>query len=124
MNRPVSIIALGVVVLAALGFGSRLLSDPTGVFTTILIFVAVAGILIFIFKKFSAPSDPSQKKYKRAVKQSKLKQQQKNTAQSNKTNVVNYSKAKSKSKRPFKTRKSNTHLTVIEGKKGKKKNRA
>lgn len=118
MKRPIPIIVLGVIILAALGFGVRLFKDPMSVLTTILIIVVVAGVIVFVYKKFSSRSNPNQKAYNRAVKQSKKKQQQRKEG-----SVVNYSSTQPKNK--IRTRKkSAVHLTVIEGKKGKKKNRA
>lgn len=117
MKRPIWFIVIGVVILAALGFGVRLFKDPMSVLTTILILVVVAGVVVLVYKKFSSPSNPNQKAYNRAVKQSKKKQQRKEGS------VVNYSSTQNKNK--IRTRKkSDVHLTVIEGKKGKKKNRA
>lgn len=118
MKRPIPIIVLGVIILAALGLGVRLFKDPMSVLTTILITVIVAGVIVFVYKKFSSPSNSNQKAYKRAVKQSKKKQRQRKEG-----SVVHYSSTQNKNK--MRTRKkSDVHLTVIEGKKGKKKNRA
>jgi hypothetical protein len=63
----------------------------------------------------------------RAVKQSKLRQKEKERG-SNKVDMHTYRSSNkrpvSKSTKPLKKKKNNSHLTVIEGKKGKKKNRA
>ena len=123
MNRPISFIVIGVIILAALGFGVRLFEDPMSVLTTILILVVVAGVAIFVFNKFSSTSHSNQKAYKRAVKQSKKKHQQKGLKK-DKASVVNYSSAQKNKHRIRSRKKSTAQLTVIEGKKGKKKNRA
>lgn len=122
MNRSISFIfLLGIVTLAIIGLGSRLINDPVGLLTSILMFAAVLGIIVFVVKKFT--SSPSQNAYKKAAKQSKKLKQQKQTRKSKQANVINYTSA-----HPKKTlkhgKRSDTHLTVIEGKKGKKKNQA
>lgn len=119
MNRPVSFIVLGFILLAVLGLGSKLVDNPSQALRSILLFVAVTGIIIYVVKRFTTTSE--QKSYSKAVKQSK-KQHPKRNVSKKKTNVVNYSTAQSK-KIGKTTKKSDSHLTVIEGKKGKK-NRA
>ncbi|MFS0780961.1 SA1362 family protein [Bacillus sp. 1P06AnD] len=120
MKRPATYIVSGIILLAVFGLVTKFMANPTGMLTGILIFAIVAAIVFFAYKKFSASSTSAQSSYNRAVKQSKKHLQQKGKAAPQKTNVVNYSAAHHKKKA---RKKSEAHLTVIEGKKGKK-NRA
>ncbi|WP_050615739.1 SA1362 family protein [Bacillus testis] len=121
MKRPSTYIAVGLILLALFGFYTQFSANPQGMITSILVLVAVVAIVIFAFKKYSASTNPQQSSYNKAVKQSKihLQQKQKGTASGKKTNVVHYSARHPKRNR----KKSEAHLTVIDGKKGKK-NRA
>ena len=133
MNRSMFIVALSVIGLAVIGLGSRLITDPSGLLTSILIFAAIGVVIWLIFTKASAPSNQS--KYKKAVKQSKKYQESKATSKAtNKAKpaarsgkVMDYSIGRSRTqtnKTTSRRKKSDVHLTVIEGKKGKKKNQA
>ncbi|MGM9926223.1 MAG: SA1362 family protein [Bacillus sp. (in: firmicutes)] len=124
MKRPVYYIVSAFVLLALLGLGSQLFEDPIGTLKTFLIFAAVTGIIIFVVLKFTGSSNQSanQKAYNRAAKQSKKNHQQR-SAKTKDSNVVSYSFNHSRKKVKHR-KKSNVQLTVIDGKKGKKKNRA
>lgn len=127
MNRSMFIVALSVIGLAVIGFGSQLIKNPTGILTSILIFVAIGVIIWLIYTKVATPSN--QRKYKKAVKQSKKYHEAKKTGPtktSRKGKVMDYSigQSRSKTNKTNRRKKSDVHLTVIEGKKGKKKNQA
>jgi len=112
--------------LAALGLVVQLLTNTIGFIANILMMVGIAVIisgifyLIFFRKKRNSGE---MKKYKKAVKQSKQKYNQKEAASLQpKQTPVKKTTASPKKKR----KKQPSHLTVIEGNKSKanKKNRA
>lgn len=102
-----------VIVLAVIGLGSQVINSPQTLITNLLITGLVVAVFYFIFQRFR-PGENG--KYKKAVKQSKRKYNQ--PAAPLKKNVASSKPA------PFKKRKKEHNLTVIEGKKNKKKNRA
>ncbi|WP_108670826.1 SA1362 family protein [Peribacillus acanthi] len=124
MIRPVTLIVYGLIVLGIIGIGSRLFTDPIGALKSMLIFAIVLGVVVFIVKRLTKdhPNKRDQKAYSKAVRNSKKRLKQRDSDK--KTNkVASFSLAQKAKKVKTKT-KSETHLTVIEGKKGKKKNRA
>lgn len=129
MNRSMFIVALTVIGLALLGFGSQLIKNPSGLLTSILIFAAIGVVIWLVFTKVATPSNQNQKKYNKAVKQSKKYQENKAASKTKpvkKGKVMDYSIGQSRSQtaKTNRRKKSDVHLTVIEGKKGKKKNQA
>ncbi|SFP22947.1 SA1362 family protein [Salibacterium halotolerans] len=127
MSRlPVNPLPLVIFSLAVIGLGYQLVTDPIGILTYILVGTAVAVGLYFLFTRvlmkrtsanqFQKAAGPkaangrdaaSDKKYQKAVKQQ--------------------NKNKPNQKRPPRTgnkRRKDHNLTVIEGRKNKKKNRA
>ena len=110
------------IVVAVIGFLSAMITDTSGLIKSILTSLLVGGLLfgaiylLFIRKRRSDELT----KYRKAVKQSKRKYQtdpQKSAANANyKFTTIKRSVTS--------TRKSAPHLRVIEGNKGKKKNRA
>ncbi|MEH7528847.1 hypothetical protein COJ92_08805 [Priestia megaterium] len=130
MRRPfVKPLVYGLIGLGVIGFAFTLITDPAVLLRQagyIFLFI----ILFYLVYRFILR--PSQTKgqdrgYVRAVKQSKLRQKEKERG-SNKVDMHTYRSSNkhpvSKSTKPLKKKKNNSHLTVIEGKKGKKKNRA
>jgi hypothetical protein len=107
-----------VISLAVVGILYQLITSPRELFTTLLIGAAVVAVFYFIFKRTSSGVNG---KYRKAVKQSKKrygtnqKPPKASPLFSNKKNTKSTAQKK-------KTREH--HLTVIEGKKNKKKNRA
>lgn len=111
-----------IIVVAVIGFLSVMITDTSGLIKSILTSLIVGGLifgaiyLLFIRRRRSDELT----KYRKAVKQSKRKYQtdtQKSSANSNyKFTTIKRSITS--------TRKSAPHLRVIEGNKGKKKNRA
>ncbi|MDN4525285.1 SA1362 family protein [Fictibacillus fluitans] len=102
-----------VIVLAVVGLVSKLFTSPQSLLTQLLMIGLVIAVIYFIFQRFR-PGENG--KYKKAVKQSKRKYRQ-NTAPVKKP-------ASSNKPAAFKKRRKEHNLTVIEGKKNKKKNRA
>ncbi|MCQ6266181.1 hypothetical protein M1K46_10945 [Fictibacillus sp. WQ 8-8] len=102
-----------IIVLAVIGLGSQLFFSPQKLITNLLMIGLVVALVYFIFQRFR-PGENG--KYKKAVKQSKRKYNQS-------APPIKKSSAANKPA-PFKKRKKEHNLTVIEGKKNKKKNRA
>lgn len=127
MKRPSYFIVSSLILLALLGLGSMLFKDPVGTIKWFLLIAAMAAIMFFVIQKItgsSAAQSNNQKAYRKAAKQSQKNQQLRSSAAKPKdSNVVTYSFNHSKRK-PKHRKKSDVQLTVIDGKKGKKKNRA
>ncbi|MGE6895675.1 SA1362 family protein [Priestia flexa] len=130
MRRPFvkplvnSLIALGII-----GFIYTLATNPTSLLRQagyIFLFI-ILFYLVYRFIIRPAQTKGPDKGYHRAVKQSKIRQKEKERS-GNKVDMNAYrnvqKRPSAKVNKPLKKKKSNTHLTVIEGKKGKKKNRA
>lgn len=125
-----------VIVLALLGIGVQLINSPGAFFTSILITIGIATLLILLIKKVVMPrmmGTQNGSAYQKAVKQSKrVNAPQQATAGKtpppNKKNTLSFTKKKQEKKRssnrPLVRRSSDVKLTVIEGKKNKKKSRA
>ncbi|TYR82440.1 hypothetical protein FZC66_02285 [Priestia megaterium] len=115
--------------LGAIGFVYTLFTSPTSLLRQagyIFLFI-ILFYLIFRFVIRPSQTKGQDKGYYRAVKQSKMRQKEKERG-NNKVDMNAYRNVKKrpavKSTKSLKKKKNNTHLTVIEGKKGKKKNRA
>ncbi|WP_078597086.1 SA1362 family protein [Evansella clarkii] len=117
--HPLVLTILG---LAVLGLAVRLFTSPGSLLMQILVTVGIVAILLFVFRRFVMP--------KIMGEQAAYSPQQ--SAQVHKANArKKYAGAKSQKpdkkkrvSRPLVKRQSNVKLTVIEGKKNKKKNRA
>ncbi|KIL44373.1 SA1362 family protein [Jeotgalibacillus soli] len=111
-----------VMVLAAFGLSFMLITEPGNVFRTLLTYAAIAGLIYFIYRMWirRKPNRREQQAFKKAVKHSKKRYGNPVSASKMKAN-----KAKPKAPIPFKKTSINRidapKLTVIEGKKGKKK---
>jgi hypothetical protein len=113
-----NIFVLSLIVLAIIGLGSVLIGNPLSLLRQIFIMAAAIGIIYFIYRKWISgkpTKNKEQKAFQKAAKQSKKRFKKKVTKS---TQSANHAK-----KRPIR-RKSNANLTVIEGKKNKKNNRA
>lgn len=110
---------LTIIGLAIIGLGYRLIVSPGAFITQVLVTVGLVTILVLVLSKFIMPrimgnrTNYSQSKYQKAAR----KQQQPIPFKPK-------SDKKKRSSRPLVKRQSNVRLTVIEGKKNKKKNRA
>ena len=121
MTRRRSFYFLAVLVaLALFGFVSQLIANPAGIIRTIAITVAVVAIILFIFNRLTktGPQKHEQRAFHKAAKQSKKRLKQKENS------PIGRRPAKVRSITAARKKKDASHLTVIEGKKGKKKNRA
>ena len=116
-------IVLGLICLAAIGIFGRLFANPSGFLTRIAVIVVIGAVIYFVVKRFNLikPMKREQRAFVKAAKQSKkrLLQKETNPNPRHSSGTVTSMKKDSKSKKS-----PGAHLTVIEGKKGKKKNRA
>lgn len=119
-----AILVYVIIAFAFIGLLSQLIGNTIGFLVNILIMIvfaaAVFGILYYIFyKRNSAQSSNEMSKYKKAVKQSKMKYQQNSAPK-------NIPSTNSKKNKPTlrKNRKRPSHLRVIEGNKSKDKDQA
>jgi len=110
--------------LAAIGIGVQLFTNPGAFITQILITVGIVALILLLITKVIMPrlmnrqASFSQQQYSNAKKSSSKKKQ--TISFSNKQKE----KKKKNSSRPLIKRQSDVKLTVIEGKKNKKKSRA
>lgn len=119
-NRISTFIVVCLIALAALGMVSLLVSNPSGLLLKLAIMIATGAVIFFLVKRFYLPSPEKreQRAFVKAAKRSlKRKQQKESGKQTRKTNVSNITSIRARKKQ------TNNHLTVIEGKKGKRKNR-
>ena len=119
-NRISTFIVVCLIALAALGIVSLLVSNPSGLLLKFAIMIATGAVIFFLVKRFYLPSPEKreQRAFVKAAKRSlKRKQQKESGKQTRKTNVSNITSIRARKKQ------TNNHLTVIEGKKGKRKNR-
>ncbi len=114
-----NIFVFTLILLATIGLGTSLFGNPLGLARKLLVTAAVIGIIYFIYRRWfsgrGAGNSNEQRAFVKAAKQSKKRHKRKTAS---KPQVSNVSK-----KRPIR-KKSNAKLTVIEGKKNKKNNRA
>jgi hypothetical protein len=110
--------------LAAFYLVIQLITNPGGLFTNLLLIVGGATVFYLIFRYFiqGKIGGKTDARYSKAVKQSKKRYSSAATAKPN-VSPIN-SRDRAGSKPSAQKRKTPSHLTVIEGKKGKKKNRA
>ncbi|MHC0035946.1 SA1362 family protein [Pseudoneobacillus sp. C159] len=115
-NRTSFYLFISFIILALIGLGSRLIEDPAGFFKGMAIMILVGVVIFIVVKRFyqPGPTRNEQKAFLRAAKKTKKKIHRKKPED-------NY---KQLTKLTSLRRKSSAHLTVIEGKKNKKKNRA
>ena len=119
-NRISTFFVVCLIALAALGIVSLLVSNPSGLLLNFAIMIATGAVIFFLVKHFYLPSPEKreQRAFVKAAKRSlKRKQQKESGKQTRKSNVSNITSIRARKKQ------TNNHLTVIEGKKGKRKNR-
>ncbi|WP_077621599.1 SA1362 family protein [Sediminibacillus massiliensis] len=109
--------------LAVLGFATQLFTDTASLLKNLLIMVAIGAIIYGVVHYFFLRKRTSNelKKYKKAVKQSKMKYKEDTTSKKAFSQATKKSPL-TKHKKPSKARA--THLRVIDGNKQKSKNRA
>ena len=129
MNRRVHPAFTIIFALGVLGFVYLLTTNPGRLFTMLLSVVIIGAVLFFLFRwLMNRRTGTEGNLYRKAVKPSKRRYQQpKPKTKSQMKNRVTHLRSvptDHKSKPVLLKKKSQTHLTVIEGKKNKKKNRA
>ena len=112
-----------ILLFAFVGLITNLIQNPSGFFLNIAVIVAVGEIIWFVYRHFSQsnPQKKEQKAFLKAAKQSKRRIQTKEKAPAKQTSSNRTSSLKA---HKHKRSKSTAQLTVIDGRKGKKKNRA
>ncbi|WP_309475263.1 SA1362 family protein [Bacillus sp. 03113] len=122
-NRISFYVVCGLIALGIFGIVSTFISDPAGFLKSLAVIIVVGVILFLIFRRFYQPNPErkEQRAFVKAAKRSKKRYQHREPGISQKSNSSSISSIK---KRKPKKKQSSTHLTVIDGKKGKKKNRA
>ncbi|KOO43953.1 SA1362 family protein [Priestia koreensis] len=129
MRRSAKPIVYVLITLGIFGLLASVITHPAQLMRQLLYMGIFAGIIYVLYRfVFRSPQSTTQdRQYLRAVKQSKHRSKTKSPAKGKPSarihSVSGSSKGQSSSK-TLKKKRSNTHLTVIEGKKGKKKNRA
>ena len=123
LNRTISYLIYGVIALAVLGLFSKLFTNPLGLLMNIAIIAAVAGLIYFVYTRLTQGKTDrrEQRAFRKAVRHSKKRSKER---VSKRNNVTSMTSAKSHNHKIKPRKKSDAHLTVIEGKKNKKKNRA
>jgi hypothetical protein len=110
----------GIFLLAVVGLGASLVHNPFGLLKTIAVIAVLAAVLAvgvrFLLNRGITRSNQEQKAFLKAARKSKKRLKKRNT------NVHAVHHAVKFNKRPLR-KKSNVQLTVIEGKKSKKRNR-
>lgn len=125
LKNRISVPLVGsVIVLGIIGIIGAFTSDPSGFLQNILVFALVGLAIYFVFRliRRSNPRNKEQQAFIKAAKKSKKRLQTKGGEQTTKGASLGSLTSLKKLKKTKK--KSPVHLTVIDGKKGKKKNRA
>jgi FtsZ-interacting cell division protein ZipA len=122
-NRFFTFVIAGLVILAVIGVLSSLISNPLSFLKGIAITIGIVVVILLLVKLFykSSPEKSEQRAFVKAAKRSTKKHKTKRPAatKSKHNPVASFNKLRIRKKSE-----SKSHLTVIEGKKGKKKNRA
>jgi predicted lipid-binding transport protein (Tim44 family) len=123
-NRISTIIVGVLIILALLGLVGSFTANPAGFIQGIAVIALIGLVIFFLYRRFSnsSPQKKEQRAFLKAAKRSKKRLQHKSgdsTAKSSALGTLTKLKKSSKIKK-----KSPAHLTVIDGKKSKKKNRA
>jgi uncharacterized protein YacL len=133
-NRIVHYIVYGVIGLAVIGLMSNIIFNPASFFKGIAIIVGIGAVVFLLVKLLYKPSPAKreQRAFVKAAKKSAKRKQQKDFGQQSRMKNMKATKATKKKgnltslkkARALKKKTASPQLTVIEGKKGKKKNRA
>jgi len=124
-NRTfVNVVIGGLIILALLGVIGTFTANPAGFIQSIAVMALVVLVVYFLVRKFtsSSPQKKEQRAFLKAAKKSKKRLQQKSGEGTVKTSSLGTFASLKKNNKLKK--KSPAHLTVIDGKKSKKKNRA
>nr|WP_066060623.1 SA1362 family protein [Neobacillus soli] len=123
-NRTSVFIVGGLIILALIGLVGSFTANPAGFIQRIAVIAVIGFIIYLVVRKFSnsSPQKKEQRAFLKAAKRSKKRFHQKSGDSTVKTSSLGSLTSLKKSSKTKK--KSPAHLTVIDGKKGKKKNRA
>lgn len=124
-NRTfVNVVVGGLIILALLGLVGTFTANPAGFIQRIAVIALIVLAVYLLVRKFSksSPQKKEQRAFLKAAKKSKKRLQHKSGDGTVKTSSLGTLASLKKSNKTKK--KSPAHLTVIDGKKGKKKNRA
>jgi membrane-bound ClpP family serine protease len=125
LNRTITYIVYALITLGVIGFFSRLVTNPSGLIMNFVFIALIVGVIYFVYNRLSIGKmkNKGQLAFKKAVRLSKKRQKTKlASAKSKRDNIARFQHGTTKKNRIRK--KSDVQLTVIEGKKNKKKNRA
>lgn len=121
-NRISVYLIYGLISLAVIGVTASLISNPAGFLKRIAVILFIGAVIFFLFRRISrAGSNKSeQRAFIHAAKKSKKRYLQKDSTKISNRKTSGSSLTSIKKPR----KKSSANLTVIQGKKGKKKDRA
>lgn len=119
-NKTSIYVVTGLIILSIIGVVTSFLDDPVGFLKILAGFALVGAVIYFLVRRLSgtSPGKQQQRAFQKAAKRSKKRFQSKEANASSKRSTIR-SLATARKKK-----KDASHLTVINGKKGKKKNRA
>jgi uncharacterized membrane protein YcjF (UPF0283 family) len=124
-NRFITYAVAGLIIFAVIGAFSNLVTDPIAVLKGLGFMIVTVAVILLLVKFFYKPSQGrrEQRAFIKAAKRSK-KGKDNRSAMKSKSTQKQSSVTSFKKMRLRKKSNSNPNLPVIEGKKGKKKNRA
>ncbi len=117
---------LAILILAFLGLTYELLSNPVGLITRILVGIGIVAVLFLIYRLITEKRRTYSSQYQHPTR-AQLAKAKRTSSMNRKPSSLSAHKSKSTRNKPLNralTRKDPPHLTVIEGKKNKKKSRA
>ncbi|MBM7681579.1 hypothetical protein JOD43_001746 [Pullulanibacillus pueri] len=123
MKKSWTIIFYLILSFGAIGLLSMLISNPVSLVKNLLIIAVVAGVIYFIYRLYLRKSPKDYARYRRAVKQTKKRAKDKERSPSRPAHLqVIQSQSVRKTTPVTKSHKRATnHLTVIDGKKRRRK---
>jgi len=123
-NRTSALVVGILIILALIGVFSSITTNPIGFLQSIAIIAMICIAIYLVVRWFSnsSPNKKEQRAFLKAAKKSKRRLQQKSGESQGKSSSLGTLTTLRKNNKLKK--KAPAHLTVIDGKKGKKKNRA
>nr|WP_295975545.1 SA1362 family protein [uncultured Bacillus sp.] len=121
-NRVLTYVVVGLIIFAVIGAFSNLISNPIAILKGLAIMAVITAVIYFFVIRFYKPNPEKreQRAFVKAAKRStKRLKANKPIAKTKHHSVTSFKKLKIRRKSD-----ANPNLTVIEGRKGKKKNRA
>jgi predicted lipid-binding transport protein (Tim44 family) len=121
-NRTSQFLVGSIIIFAMIGIVSMFLANPTGLLQGVAV-IALVGVIIFFLVRLISNANPQKKEqhaFLKAAKKSKKRQKQKSGDHHLRSTTPGPLTTLKKNAK----KRSTSHLTVIDGKKGKKKDRA